>query len=439
MKKQGVKQMVAKNYAQVELKSKNRNISSNSGLAWIDKSLEFSGFWEDIKKVSGEKNSNNEILAALKIRSEILSRISGATAIEDIEVLRKDKGFEKMTGKKITSPDTIINFIADKKTEALLRDTNKKLILNSLKASGLTEYTYDNDATYFESLKDSAEYSYRERKDFSGLLGFIPELNLCVTMDFRAGNVSPRDGILKQIKEIHSMCNKRNKELKRIRLDSAGHSSKIFKFCNDNHIDFYITLTKNSATKENIANLKEKEWVKVNKSYKDNRIRESAEIIYASNDEKCEAIRAIVLRWKSKDQLELFGDGYSYHVIGTNNIEQSAEEIIKIHAERMGSENYNKELKEGYNIEWMPSNDFTKNANYFYLGIIAFNCVEFVKRFFIGEEVVTYRIKKFRHWFVKTCGKLVKSGRRYIFQIINATDRTFDMFIKTRRRMQYTW
>jgi len=98
-----------------------------------------------------------------------------------------------------------------------------------------------------------------------------------------------------------------------------------------------------------------------------------------------------------------------------------------------------KELKEGYNIEWMPSNGFTKNANYFYLGIIAFNCVEFVKRFFIGKEVVPYRIKKFRHWFIKTCGKLTKSGRRYIFQVINATDYTFNMFTKIHRRMQYIW
>ncbi|MCK5492254.1 MAG: hypothetical protein KAJ14_03990, partial [Candidatus Omnitrophica bacterium] len=75
----------------------------------------------------------------------------------------------------------------------------------------------------------------------------------------------------------------------------------------------------------------------------------------------------------------------------------------------------------------------------FYLGIIAFNCVEFVKRFFIGKEVVSYQIKKFRHWFIKTCGKLIKTGRRYFFQVINATDRTFEMFINIRRRMQYTW
>ena len=121
--------MIPKEYGQVELKLKNRNISSNTGLAWIDKALEFCGFWKDIKMLSKLKRSNNELSADKKIRSEILSRISGSTAIEDIEVLRKDKGLERMTGKRIVSPDTLINFIKDTKTSLFLKRANEELIL----------------------------------------------------------------------------------------------------------------------------------------------------------------------------------------------------------------------------------------------------------------------------------------------------------------------
>ena len=125
MKKQGDTKMIPKNYAQVELKKKSRNITGNGGLCWIDKSLEFAGFWKDIKKLSKQKNSNNELSAEQKIRDEILSRTSGATAIDDLEILRKDKGFEKLTGKKIVSPDTVINFIADNRTKSLLKKAIK--------------------------------------------------------------------------------------------------------------------------------------------------------------------------------------------------------------------------------------------------------------------------------------------------------------------------
>jgi len=198
-------------------------------------------------------------------------------------------------------------------------------------------------------------------------------------------------------------------------------------------------LAKNSAIRESIIQLPEDLWQKVDKDYKDNKIREYAEFIYATNDKNSKSMRAIVIRWRNKNQQNLFEDKYSYHVVGTNNLDQTPCEILEIHAGRMGSENYNKELKEGYSIEWMPSHDFTVNANYFYLGVIAYNCVEFVKVFFIGKEVISYRIKKFRHWFIKICGKLIKTGRRYIFQIINATDDTFNMFVNIRRRMQYAW
>lgn len=427
--------MIPKNYSQVELKKSNSSISSHAGLCWIDKALEFAGFWQDINKLLPKTSkSNNAVSVALKIRSEVLSRISGATAVEDVEVLRKDEGFAKMTGVKIVSPDTLLNFLSDKKHTMLLKKANDKLVIKALVASNLSEFTYDNDATYFESQKNGAQYSYRETRDFSGLLGFIPELNICTTMDFRPGNISPRDGIVQQIKHMISLCKKAKKKMKRLRLDSAGHNNEIFKLCDKNGIDFYITLAKNTAIKEIIYQLPETHWIKD----KDTN-REYAECVYVPNDESCKSMRVIVVRWQTKEQLELFEERYCYHVVGTNNLQQSTQEVIQIHSGRMGSENYNKELKEGYNIEWMPSNDFTKNTNYFYLGIIAYNGVEFVKQFFIEGEVKSYRIKRLRHWFVKISGKLIKTGRCFIFKVINSTNRTFAMFEKIRHRMQYSW
>lgn len=439
MKKQGGNKMIPKNYAQVELKNKKQNISGNSGLCWVDKSLEHAGFWKAVDKIFPKSKSNNAKGASLKIRSELLSRIAGASAIEDIDVLRQDKGFSEMSGMKVVSADTIRNFISEKNNEKLLKKSNQVLMLKALKASKEEAFTYDNDATYFESSKESAAYSYRKSKDFSGLLGFIKELNLCVTMDFRAGNISPCEGIAEQIEEIVGLCKKAKKRIKRVRLDSAGHSNKVFSLCEGNGITFYITLNKNKAIKEIITQIPETSWEKVNKSYEDNKVREYAEIVYAANDKNSKSMRGIVLRWENKKQLNFFEDEYSYHVVGTNDIEKNPVEILEIHAGRMDSENYNKELKGGYNIEWTPSHDFTKNTNYFYLGVLAYNCLEFVKAFYIGGEVVKYRIKKFRNWFIKTCGKLVHTGRRYIFQVINATEESFEMFVKVRRRMQYAW
>lgn len=302
----------------------------------------------------------------------------------------------------------------------------------SLRRSEIEEVTYDNDATYYESERESASYTYEGKKGYGGLLGFFSELNVCATMDHRTGSVAPREGILKQIEEGQAIAKRAGVRIGRLRLDSAGHANKIFRYAKKEKIKYYITLCQNEAVKEIIKEIDEKEW----KDYKDTD-RKCIESVYVTNEG--ETVRMIVLRWLKKKQLELFECPYAYHVVGTNDNESSIEEVLEIHNGRMGSENYNKELKSGYNCDWTPSNDITVNANYFYAGVIAYNCVEMIKRYFIGTEVVKYRIKKLRQWLVKQSGQLIKSGRKYTFILINAPQRSYEMFCEMWRRLRYAW
>jgi hypothetical protein len=90
------------------------------------------------------------------------------------------------------------------------------------------EFTYDNDATYIDSNKENAEFLYQKERQFSGLLGFIAELDICVTADFRKGNVSPCDGILNQ---LISQAKAAGKKMAVFSSDSAARSNDIFREC----------------------------------------------------------------------------------------------------------------------------------------------------------------------------------------------------------------
>ncbi len=91
--------------------------------------------------------------------------------------------------------------------------------------------------------------------------------------------------------------------------------------------------------------------------------REIGETIHTMNDTK-EAFRLIVIRW-SKLQAELFDPSpYFYHAIA-NNREEEAEEVIKLHNRRGEVENYIKELKGGFGMEWMPCGESYANAVFF--------------------------------------------------------------------------
>ncbi|MBU4304250.1 MAG: hypothetical protein KJ893_01275 [Candidatus Omnitrophica bacterium] len=57
-----------------------------------------------------------------------------------------------------------------KKNNGITRKGNEEIMIKAMKKTEVKEFTYDNDATYFDSGKESATYSYQKKKQFSGLL-----------------------------------------------------------------------------------------------------------------------------------------------------------------------------------------------------------------------------------------------------------------------------
>ena len=138
--------------------------------------------------------------------------------------------------------DTVINFIGDRRNNAKMRRVNNELIVKAMKLAKEKEFTYDNDATYIDSNKECAEYSYQKSRQMSGLLGSIAELGVINTVDYRRGNKSPSTGILNQLKKATVQAKAAGKRIARFRSDSAAHQDKIFTFCSKNGIEWYLSL-----------------------------------------------------------------------------------------------------------------------------------------------------------------------------------------------------
>ena len=143
-----------------------------------------------------KKRSNREIGAHKKIMAGAMMLASGGTRAEDIEVLRADEGLKNSLGwDSIIGSDTLLNFIGNKRSNAKNRRVNNAMVIKAMKQAKEEEFTYDNDATYIDSEKKSARYSYQGEKQFSGLMGCIAELGLINTAEYRRGNISPQTGI----------------------------------------------------------------------------------------------------------------------------------------------------------------------------------------------------------------------------------------------------
>jgi hypothetical protein len=256
------KMMLLGKMDQVTLKKSEEDVSGRMGLSWIEHSMRHYGLHGMLDRrmpVSGE--SNREIAASRKVMAGVLSLIAGAQRVEDIEVLRADRGLLNSMGwKSMISPDTLLEYARVKDNAGKLRKSQEEFVVKAMRQSDLLEFTYDGDATYFDSAKDSATYSYQMKKQYSGMLGFIAELGICNTMDFRPGNVSPQTGVLNQLRKAVKQAKVAGKRISRARFDSAGHQNNVFECCEEEKIHFYISLDKNAAVMECIHALQPKVW-----------------------------------------------------------------------------------------------------------------------------------------------------------------------------------
>lgn len=422
------------NLSKVELKMSKDAVTGRMGVAWLTHSMKAFGA-EKIISDGYKKKSNRETDRFRKIMSAIMTRVAGGERVEDIENLRVDKGLlESLGWEEMMNPDTYLNLINDKRSNARLRRENSEMIVKALKGLEEKGLTYDNDATYFDSEKDSGSYSYQKRKQFSGLIGSFEELGMINTVDFRRGNVSPQTGILNQLKKSRFQAKAAGKTLSCFRSDSAAYQMKIMTYCDINKIRYFISGDKDKAVKARIEKIKESKWKKLEDKYAKNINTKWVETKH--NMSKGFTIRMMVLRWPNPDP-DLFNESpYCYHVIVTNDFEIKPMEWLKKHNGRMGTiEHSNDEIKNGLGCDYAPSHEFEKNRGYFLIGILAYNMLEILKRFYLGVSTIKWRVKKMRFQFFNVCGKITKSGRKFYCHIINVTNEVFELFRHCKTRL----
>lgn len=430
---------IANNLYKVTLKMDKGAVTGRMGLGWMAEAMKHFGFKKMISDEYGNnKRSNRQKEAYEKIMAGVMMMACGGSRLEDVENLRVDQGLLDSLGwEEMVCADTVINFIGDKRNNAKGRRVNDAGMVKAIREAEEEEFTFDNDATYMDSGKDCAAYSYQERRQMSGLLGCIAELGLINTVDYRRGNFSPQVGILNQIRKACRQAEMAGKRIKIFRSDSAGAQDKIFTYCAKKDILWYVTLDKNEGIRKAIKKIKAFDWKTMYGRYKDDHDKQWAVAEYVVN--KGYRIRILVLRWKNPDPT-LFDEGaYCYHVIGTNDWEIRPMEWLEVHNGRMGTiEQIHKELKAGFGCEYAPSHDFEKNRGYFLLGVLAHNMAQIMKLFYLGSDAVAWTIKTMRYQFINVCGKVIRSGRQYFCKIINVTREVFERFKQCQAAMGIT-
>lgn len=402
-----------------QLKSTSDTLTSKSGLALFYEAAIGLGVLKNIEDIFPAPGSNRGIKAAEYIMPLALMFSGGGRTMEDIREIEMDQGLRTICGfNKIPGADAIGEWIRKDGQLKGMKKVNELLIKEMLCRSQTAEYTLDTDATLIETEKDCAEMNYKGFTSFSVLLSFLAELDLCVCSDYRNGAVHAGQGIVEQLAYVDNLLKSSGKKLKYFRSDSAGYDSKVINACQEREIIFTITADQDPAVRDTLKTLKDSDWKKLLDENGQDTGREYALAIHCMGKSK-EPFTLIIQRWRDA-QLELFKqNGYHYYFIATNDfeLENEAHKIIWRHNKRGNSENYNKEMKSGFGMDYVPSRQLSANAVYFEIGVLAFNLAATVKRLFLGGNWITKTIATLRWQLIFVAGKVVEHGRVLLLKI----------------------
>ena len=352
----------------------------------------------------------------------ILMLHSGGRVLDDIKQIRLDTALSrllKMDNIPTASAFTKYLHKHNYTAEFGIRKINKKFLKRFLKSIKNKELILDIDATFIEAHKNTAQWSY---KGAPGYMPMVAHLNngYVIDVDFREGNEAPASKNLEFIKQCQSQL-PLGVKFGRFRADSASYQAEIFNHCDKENILFTVTAKKNKKVFDSIKDIKDNQWQQFSKREK------VAEFIHTMGDTD-NAFRMIVIKKDITPTLPTL-DGYIddevmmqyqdeiYYCIATNDNDLSPEEIIKLHRKRgEASENKIKELKNGFNMSYLPTSNTQANAFYFAIGTLAYNLFLLFKQI-LDSSLQKHTVKTIRYKLYNIAGKVISHARTMTLKV----------------------
>ncbi len=363
------------------------------------------------------------------IQPLLLMMHGGGRSLDDLRMLHVDKAMQEVLHiKNIPTADSTGKWL---KRHGLIgmygiEDINKVLLKRYLKRIE-EPLVLDIDASVIESHKSIAEYTYKMFPGFTPMIGHVNG-GYILHSEFRSGNIAPADHNLTFVKRCEEQLPRATK-LQYLRADSASYQATLFDYCQDNGIIYTIGAHLDRSVLNSIKDIKQWETIKSHDGKTHHVKEEVAELIHTMQHTN-HAFRLIVVKKTTTPILHGFEDILSeeellayaserYHVIATNADEEemSAQDAVMFYRKRGDtSENRIKELKNGFNLKYLPTSDFTGNAFYFQIGVLAYNLFVMFKET-LQKSWQHHTIETLRYKLYNIAGKVITHAKQTILKV----------------------
>lgn len=363
------------------------------------------------------------------IQPLLLMLHSGGHSLDDLRMIQADKAMKEVLHiKNVPTADGTGKWLKRHGLRGVyaIESINRNLLrryLNRIEEP----IVLDIDASVIESHKSIAEYTYKMFPGFTPMIGHING-GYIIHSEFRSGNIAPADHNLTFIQRCEEQLPK-EKKITFVRADSASYQAELFNYCQDNTIVYTVGANLDSSVLRNINEIQKWETMRSDDGKTHHVKEEVAEFIHTMQHTN-HAFRLIVTKKTTTPILHGFEDILSeeellayaserYHVIATNadEDEMSAQDVVMFYRKRGDtSENRIKELKNGFNLKYLPTSDFTANAFYFQIGILAYNLFMLFKET-LQKSWQHHTIQTLRYKLYNIAGKVITHSRQTILKV----------------------
>lgn len=419
--------------------SETEKITPYAGLCLYGEMYRALGIDKEVEQFLPKPKSGAGYSANTYINPLTMMFMGGGRYIEDIKKIEADKGLREMCQMDIVpTSDAIGDWMRRESIdkEEGIRTVNDGLVRRMIRKVEAESVMLDIDAMGIEASKREAQYTYQGYRGYMPMLGFIPEIDCCVGYEFREGNESPGSRNYEFVVQMMEKVKRFGKWIGCLRSDSAAYQARIFNCVNNDGGKYGVTVDQDVAVQHAIKQIPEHEW----KPMKDRdgilTDREYAEFIHTMN-ESDHAFRVVIQRWENprQDLFETYEE-YCYHGVATNwqREEKSSEEVIWWHNGRSNAENYNKEVKIGFNLEYVPCGEYGANAVWFGIGILTYNLFIASKIFLFPPSWAKKTIRTIRWQFIQMAGRIINHAGMLVLRVCGISREIYELYQTGRKQ-----
>ncbi len=393
-----------------KLESTNDQLTANAGLALFGEFIRGQGFYRWIEATMPVPGSGRGYAASAYLSPLILMLTGGGRSLEDVRMLKHDHALSALLKTEpLPSTDALGAWLRRTGTDvgyAGLSRINQQVVARRIRQCGVTQHTFDGDATQIVAEKRDAAFTYKGEQGYMPMVGHLAEAGVILYDEFREGNVAPATNNLAFIQASEAQLPKGH-NIAHVRLDSAGYQAGIFNYCEATGKTFAIGGRLDAPTLKVIGDIPELAWT----HYADCSV---AETLHSMN-ETAKAFRLIVVKYKR--QAALFDDAPHYHAIASNRVESTEATLLWYRQRGEVSENGIKEIKLGFGMERMPCGQFAANAAFFRIGVIAHNLFVLFKQSVLGGDWKKHKVTTVRWRLFHLPGKVVRHAGVLVLKV----------------------